>query len=152
MGKSKKPFHMRDYTYNKEKEKFEPLLEVYVGTKETKKKVIALADTGCGPCMHFCKAYIDKEGLVFVKKMNKTPVPFGVADGHTINGDYYKAIFQIDGEEKEIVVSVVDPEKFFEEEEPKIGMIEPLLGRGLLNEYDVLFKGKERKIALFHAE
>ena len=153
MGKSKEPFHTKDYTYNKEKKRFEPLLEVLVGTKESKKKVIALADTGCSTCMHFCKSYIDKEGLVFIKKMNKTPVPFEVADGHTINGDYYKAICQIGGEEKEIVVSVIEPEKFFEgEKEAKIEIVIPLLGRGTLDEYNTLFKGKERKIALFHVE
>lgn len=152
MVKSKKPFHTKNYTYNKGKKKFAPLLEVMVGTKESKKKVIALADTGCSTCMHFCKSYIDKEGIVFIKKINKNPIPFGVADGHTINGDYYKAICQIGKEEIEIVASVIDPKKFFQEEESKIGTVIPLLGRGALDEYDVLFEGKKRRMALFHPE
>lgn len=152
MSKSKKPFHTKDYTYDEKKKKAEPLLEVLVGTKKKKKKVIALADTGCSTCIHFCKSYITREGLVFGKKMNKHPVPFGVADGHTINGDYYKAICKIGKEEKEVVVSVIDPEKFFEEEEPTIGDVMPLLGRGILNRYDVLFKGKKKEIALFYPE
>lgn len=153
MGKSKKPCHMRDYTYNKEKKRFEPFFEVFVGTKELKRKVVALVDTGCSTCMHFCKSYIDKEKLTFIKKINIVPVPFGVADGHTINGDYYKAVLQIGEEEKEIIVSVIDPKKFFKEEkEAKIETVMPLLGRETLKEYDTLFKGKERITLLFHPE
>jgi hypothetical protein len=152
MRQLKEPFHSKNYTFNEKRKKFEPLLEVLVGTKEMKKEVIALVDTGCSTCMHFCKSYIDKEGLVFMKKINKHPIPFGVADGHTINGDYYKAICQIGGEEREIIVSVIDPESFFEKEEPEIGIVKPLLGRDVLDNYDTLFKGKKRQIALFHSE
>jgi hypothetical protein len=152
MGKSKAPFHTKDYTYNKEKKRYEPLLAVLVGSRESKKEVIAWADTGCTPCMHFCKSYVDEKALTFIKKINIRPEPFKVADGHTINADLYLAICEIDGKEEEIVVSVIDPKKFFEEEEPKIETIQPLIGLGVLNKYDVLFKGKERKIALFHAK
>jgi len=152
MGKSRPPFHTKDYTYNKEKNSYAPLLAVLIGTKEQKKEVIALADTGCSTCMHLCKSYVDGKGLTFIRKISKTPHHFGVADGHTVKVDLYQAICEIDGEEKEIVVSVIDPKKFFEEEEPEIGIVIPLLGRGILDDYDTLFKGKERKIALFHPE
>lgn len=153
MGQAKEPFHTKDYTYIKKRKKFEPLLEVLVGTEAKKKKVIALVDTGCSTCMHFCRLYVEKRGLVFIKKINKRPIPFGVADGHTVNGDYYKAICQIGGEEKEIVVSVIDPEEFFQkEEETKIGIVFPLIGRDVLDKYDALFQGKKREIALFHTE
>lgn len=150
MGRSKAPFHTKDYTYNERKKRHEPLLAVLVGSKESKKEVIAWADTGCTTCMHFCKSYVDEKELTFIKKISKTPHPFKVADGHTINGHLYQAICEIDGEEKEIVVSVIDPEKFFEEEETEIEPVIPLIGLGVFNDYDVLFKGKAKKVALFH--
>ena len=153
MARKKKPLLEKDYTYNKERKKYKPLLEVWVGTQTSKKKVIALVDTGCTTCVHLCKAYVEKMKLVFIKKMNRESLPFGVADGHTINGDKYKAICQINGEEKEIEVSVIDPEKFFrEEEQPQIKMVEPLLGRDLLDQYDVLFQGEKKKLIVYKPE
>jgi predicted aspartyl protease len=152
MATSKSPFHTKDYAYNKKKRRYEPLLSVLVGSKESKKEVTAWADTGCTPCMHFCKSYIAKEGLTFIKKISTSPHPFKVADGHIVNADLYLAICEIGGEEKEIVVSVTDPEKFFEEEETEIETVMPLIGLGVFNEYDVMFKGKDRKIAIFHPE
>lgn len=153
--KSKEPFHKKDYAYDKEKDSHSPLLEVHVGTKELKKPVIALADTGCSPCMNFCKEYVDREELTFIQKMNKNPIPIGVADGHSINADKYKAICEIDGEQKEIEVTVIDPAKHFREgdgEKDKIQETIPLLGFGLLKEYDVIFRGKEKRIELYHCE
>jgi hypothetical protein len=50
--------------------------------------------------MHFCKKYIEHKGLVFIKKMNIEPIHFSVADGHINNSDKYKAICEINGEEK----------------------------------------------------
>lgn len=150
MGRSKEPFHTKDYTYNEERKEYEPLLTVLVGSEKQKKKVVAYTDTGCTAGMYFCKSYVDEEGLTFIKKINKNPIPVGVADGHSINADLYIAICKIDGEEKPIVVCVTDPEKFFEEEEPEIGTVAPLLGRGILDKYDVLFKGKKRKIELYY--
>lgn len=150
--RSREPFHTKDYTYNEEKKRYEPLLAVLVGSKKQKKKVIALADTGCTTCMHFCKEYVDEKGLIFLERITKTPHNFSVADGHIIKGHLYKAICEINGEEKEIAVSVIDPKKFFEEEEAEIETIVPLIGLGVFNEYDVMFKGKKREIALFHAE
>jgi predicted aspartyl protease len=148
----KEPLLKKDYTYNKEKNKYTPFLEVLVGTKDSKKTIVALVDTGCDPCMSLCKSYIAERGLTFIQKMNKEPIPIGVADGHTINADSYKAICQINKEEKEIEVCVIDPETFFEEEEPEVGTVTPLLGRGILDEYDLLFEGKNKKFALFCPE
>lgn len=142
----------KDYSYNKEKGKHTPLLEVLVGTKESRKPVTALVDTGCAPCMSLCKSYIVENGLTLMQKMNIEPIPLGVADGHTINADSYKAICEINGEQKEIEVDVIDPERFFVEEGSKVGSVIPLLGRGVLDEYDVLFEGKSKKLSFYHPE
>lgn len=148
----KEPFHKKDYTYNKQKKRHEPLLAVLVGSKKQKKEIIAWADTGCSTGLHFCKEYVDRKGVTFIRRITKTPHSFSVADGHTIDGHLYKAICEINGEEKEIIVSVIDPKKFFEEEEAEVEPVIPMIGLGLFNEYDVLFKGKKREIALFHPE
>jgi len=147
----KTPFLERDYTYDEKNRQYFPILKILVGSKEFKKKISALVDTGCTTCIHLCKSYVEKEKLTLGKKINKEPVPFSVADGHAINGDLYEAICEINGKEEQVIVSVVDPERFFEEE-PKVEIIEPLLGRGILDKFDVLFKGKRRKIAVFHPE
>jgi len=152
MGRSKLPFHTKDYTYDKEKRTFVPLLEILIGSDESRKKISAYVDTGCTTCMHFCRSFVEKEGLKLGTKMNNEPIPFLVADGHTINGDYYKAFCNIAGEEKEIVVSVIDPEKAFKEERIDVVTVEPLLGLGILHTYDVLFKGKEKRILFFRPE
>lgn len=154
MRNKRAPLQQRDYTYDDEKKRFFPKLDILVGAEKSKKPISLLADTGCTACIFLFKKHVEKEGLIFTKKMNIKPMPFLVADGHTINVDSYKAICEIDGEEKEIEVCVVDPEKIFEqdEEEPKIKIPPPVIGRGILDSYDVLFKGKERKIAVFHPE
>jgi hypothetical protein len=152
MSKTNTPFHTKDYTYNKDKKRYEPLLTIQVGTEESKKGVVAWVDSGCTPCMNFCKSYVDEKELTFIRKINKNPEPIGVADGHTINANFYLAKCEIDGQSEDIVVSVIDPEKFFEEEDSEIEPTMPLVGLKLLNRYDVVFKGKARKLELFHPE
>ena len=152
MRESKIPFHTKEYTLDEKRKKFFPFLDVLVGTKESKKKISALANTGCNPCLYFFKSYVEKEGLNLGKKINKEPIPILVADGHLINADIYKVTCEIAGIEEEIEVFVADPEKYFEQEEPEITTVKPLLGRGILDRYDVLFKGSERKILLFHPD
>jgi len=146
MSKSKTPFHTKEYKI------YQPLLKIHVGTEESKKEVIAYVDSGCTPCMNFCKSYVEEKELTFIQKINKEPEPLGVADGHTINADLYLAKCEIDGQSEDIIVSVIDPETFFEENDSEIEPLMPLVGFKLINRYDVVFKGKARKLELFHPE
>ncbi|HEY4675396.1 MAG TPA: hypothetical protein VIH48_05015 [Candidatus Bathyarchaeia archaeon] len=146
------PFHEKEYTYYKETNQYFPFLEVTVGSDTSRKRIVALADTGCTSCIHFCKSYVEKEGLTLGKKVNKEPIPVSVADGHIINADLYEVTCEIDGNEQKVIASVIDPEKFFEEEKKEIEIVEPLMGRGILDNFDVTFKGKKKKILLFHSE
>jgi len=79
---------------------------------------------------------------------DEEPVQVLVADGHTINADLFKTTVKIDGMEREIEVVVIDPEEFFEIEEGEKN-VEPLLGRGFLDEFEVLFKGPKKKIVFY---
>ena len=154
MGKTNPstPFYEREYGFIKETNQYFPFIEITIGSNKSRKIILALADTGCTSCIHFCKSYIEKEGLVLGKKINKEPIPVSVADGHIINADLYETTCEIDGNKQKIIVSVIDPEKFFEEEETRIEIVEPLIGRGVLDNFDVIFKGKKKRILLFHSK
>ena len=152
MTRKDSPFHERKYTYDKTKKCYFPILEISVGHGKFKKKVSALVDTGCTPSVYLCKAYVEKKGIILGKKINREPHKVSVADGHKINADFYVVSLEINGKEEEVVVCVTDPVKFFEEEELEIEIVEPLLGRGVLDNYDIMFKGKKKKILLFHPE
>jgi hypothetical protein len=148
----KQPITTKDYTYDEKLEKYSPLLEVQVGTKDVKKPVLALIDTGCGPDMSLCRKYIERNGITLLTKMNNKPIPVGVADGHSINADYFKAVCEINGKERTIEVCVIDPEKFFSEKTPEINETTPLLGRGVLQHYDIMFEGKNKKFSIYEPD
>jgi predicted aspartyl protease len=146
------PFHEREYFYDKETNQYFPFLEITIISNKSRKKILALADTGCTSCIHLCKSYVEDEGLILGEKINRDPISVSVADGHTINADLYRATCEIDGNEQEVIISVIDPERFFQEEETDIKMVEPLLGRGVLDNFDVMFKGRKKNIAIFRSE
>jgi predicted aspartyl protease len=150
MRRSNPPFHEREYGYDDKRGCFFPILEAELGPEGYRSRLQVLADTGCTSCMALLKSFVEKENLTLGTKMNKNPIPVLVADGHTINADEYEAVCRIGGIERQVVVTVMDPEKYFEE--PTVGDVIPLLGRGFLDHYDVLFKGKDRRICLFHPE
>lgn len=134
------PFYERDY--DKENEHYCPNLEVSVGGKKT--PIVALADTGCDAGISIFKENVEELGLDLGDKINTEPVRFSVADGHLIGSDVYESTVRINDEKKEILIFVVDPEILGYKPEK----ISPLIGRDLLDKFDVLFKGDERKIVL----
>ena len=135
---AEEPFHEKDY--RKENEHYGPFLDILIG----KAKVPAFADTGCDAGVSVFKNQTKDWDLG--KKINDEPIDISVADGHIIGGDAYLSTVEIDGIEKEVLICVVDPTvRGFKPER-----IPPLVGRGFLDNFDVLFQGKERKISLFH--
>ena len=143
MTSERKPFHETEY--REEDGQFDPILEVVIVIGKNKYKISAYADTGCTTGLSVSKKQV--EGIDLGTKISDEPSPCLMADGHIVGADEYKTTVIIDGEEREIVISVVDPTKI-------LGFIPlekmiPLLGRDFLDTFDVLFKGKHRKIALF---
>lgn len=132
--------------YRKEKGELCPIVEILIGKE--KNKIYAYADTGCTTGIYVFKEQV--EGIDLGIKTNDEPSPCLVADGHMVGADEFVSMAYVNGERKEIIITVVDLEN-------KMGSISikempPLLGRNFLDDYDVLFKGKDRKIALFHPE
>ena len=141
MTKAEKPFHEKEY------KKLDgiscPILKVLIG--KNKKPVCAYADTGCTSGISMLKEQV--KDIDIGEKINDEPSPCIMADGRMIGADHYLSRVSIGKEEKQVVISVVDSSKilgFVSLEETT-----PLLGRDFLDAYNVLFKGKEKKIALF---
>ena len=88
------------------------------------------------------------ESLNLGEKINDDPYRVTVADGHIVGADVYATTVKVNGVEKVVEVYVVDPDNICGYNENKEGPA--LLGRGFLDNFDVLFEGKEKKIALFH--
>lgn len=141
MTKAEKPFHEKEY--KEENGILCPLLKVLIG--ENKKAIFAYADTGCTSGISMLKKQV--KDIDMGEKINDEPSPCIMADGRMIGADDYLTKVSIGGEEKQVVVSVIDPSQIL----GSVSLEEttPLLGRNFLDAYNVLFKGKEKKIALF---
>lgn len=141
MTAKSKPFHEEDYRI--ENSSLCPIIDVLVG--ETEKKVSAYVDTGCTSGISFIKEQI--KDLDIGEKINEDPVPVLMADGHLIGADVYLSTAKIDEGEKDILIIAVDPTKILGS--APLEKLTPLLGRNFLDHFDVLFKGKQKRIALF---
>ena len=138
------PFYEQEY--QQENSHFYPVIEISMG-KTKKERIKVLVDTGCSAGIALFKEHIKKFNLDIGEKINDEPVPIGVADGHIIGADVYRAIVEINGEERTVEVVVIDPNILLgtEVHEEEI----PLLGRDFLDNFDVLFKGKQKKVLFF---
>lgn len=144
MSQFEKPFH--EVEYRKEEDgSFCPILKILVG--KNKKEIFAYADTGCTSGLSVFREQV--EGIDIGTKISddNNPTPCIMADGHVIGADEYLAIVSIEEEEKEVNISVIDPKK--DMGYVPIKAMTPLLGRDFLDRFDVLYKGMEKKIALF---
>lgn len=119
-----------------------PILDILVG--KNRKKILAYVDTGCSTGLYVFKDQIPDVDIG--TKISDEPSPCIVADGHIIGGDEYISSIVVGEEEKIVQITVIDPETIIGTQ--KAEMI-PLLGRNFLDHYDVLFKGKAKKLALF---
>lgn len=136
-----KPFHEEDY--RKDNSSLCPILDVFVG--ETEKKISAYVDTGCTSGISFLKEQI--KDLDIGEKINEDPVRVLMADGHLIGADVYKSTIKLDKEKEDVLIIAVDPTRILGN--APLEKLTPLLGRDFLENFDVLFKGKQKKIALF---
>lgn len=143
MIENENPFYERNY--QQENLSFYPIIEVLVG--KTKKKVKVLVDTGCSAGIALFKEYVRKFNLDIGQKINDEPIRVGVADGHIVGADVYKATVEVNGEERTVLVIVIDPSNILDIQTYEEEL--PLLGRDFIDNFDVLFKGKQKKILFF---
>ena len=141
MLSDKTPFH--EAKYKEEDGELCPILEIIIG--KNKKKIPVYADTGCSTGVFISSEQV--KDIDIGEKINDEPSGCIVADGHIIGGDEYVTTAYINGEKRIINITVLDPTKILGFVPPK--EMTPLLGRNFLDTFDVLFKGKEKKIVLF---
>ncbi len=141
----KAPFHQKDYGVHKGIKGVCPLLEILVGA--TGKPIIAYADTGCTGGLALLKTQI--KNLQLGEKISEDPYKISVADGHQVGADIYKSTVSLNGVQQEVVIWVINPDNFWDNtEENKEPVF--LLGRDFLDHFDVMFKGKDKRIEFFH--
>lgn len=141
MTADKKPFHEIDYI--DEDGDLCPILVVAVG--KDGKELPAYADTGCTAGIALFKEQI--KDIDIGTKISDEPSRCIMADGHIIGADEYLATVSISGEKREVVISVIDSTKILGT--VPVEKMTPLLGRDFLDHFDVIFKGKNKQIALF---
>jgi predicted aspartyl protease len=140
----KLPFHESKYRQKSKNGRFDPFLEIIIGSN--KKPIIALADTGCTGGLALLKSQI--EGLDLGRKITDDSFKVTVADGHQLGGDIYLSTIELDGEKRDVTIMVIDPDNikgYVDEKDASI-----LLGREFLDFFDVVFKGKKRTIAFYN--
>ena len=141
---NKTPFHQKEYRSYEGIKEVCPILEIIVGSN--KDPVIAYADTGCTVGLALLKTQTKKMDLG--EKISDDPYKISVADGHQVEADIYKSTISLNGVQKEAILWVINPEKFSDDVKKEK---EPIffLGRGFLDHFDVMFKGKEKRIEFF---
>ena len=141
---AKEPFFETEY--KQENGDFCPIVKVLIGEKRT--PILAYADSGCTSGIFVFKDQVKDIDLGVKISDEDNPSSCLVADGHKVGADEYVTTVYLNGERKEILITVVDIDR-------KMGSVPleqmtPLLGRNFMDNYDVLFKGKEKRLAFFH--
>jgi len=155
LSEDRKPFCEEEYL-DCDRKRY-PILNVLCRFWEKEVPLRALADTGCDSGIVLLKEEVQilKEkivGFALGEKINDEPIEISVADGHIVGADAYLVIIELGGEQREVDLLVVDSDNIIRketEEKKEKEDIFPLVGRNFLNHFDVLFKGKEKKLAVF---
>jgi hypothetical protein len=69
-----------------------------------------------------------------------------VADGHIVGADSYIVEVEVGNERRDVELLVVDPSNIIKEEEIEESI--PVIGRELLDCFDVFFLGEKKKLIL----
>jgi len=153
--KNKQPFY--EENYQEENHEAYPVLKIICSFQNMDIPFTALADTGCDSGVALSKYDVEILKRQFKdfrlgEKINEEPIPIGVADGRIVGADVYYVKVKLGNITKDVTLLVTDPERIIgyqKERKKEIDDIFPLVGRDFLNHFDVLFKGKKRKISVF---
>lgn len=130
---SEKPFHEEDY--RKEKSSCCPIVDILIG--KNNQQVTVYVDTGCTVGVAMLQSQIDD--LDLGEKINDEPIPILLGDGHRVGADVYKTSVKLSGEEREVLISVIDPTKILGS--APTDECDPVLGRDFLDQFKVVFEG-----------
>ena len=139
---TKKPFHK--VAYKQTSNILRPLLKLECRIADNNYLFEALADTGCDTGFVLLKG--QTKGMELGENRSDTPIRVCLADGHIVNAEVYIVTIKIGGKERIVELLVVDPRVIGEE---TVEEFCPLIGRQFLDNFDVLFHGREKKLSLF---
>lgn len=153
MSRNEKPFYEEPYQKCNNK-MFYPILKVLCQFGKRKVSLKALADTGCDSGIVFLKDEVKIlkerfEGFELGEKINDLPIEISVANGHIVGADVYLLTIELGGEQIEIDLIIIDSDNIIRKEKGETEDVLPLIGRNFLNNFDVLFQGKEKKLVVF---
>lgn len=133
-------FHSREYQQGRRT--LDPIVEIKLPSGGV--TVESYVDTGCSSGLVFTKGQVQRLGLSLPEKFNDEPEPIGLADGTNIGADFYCAEVELEGEKRPVFIVVLDPDMRLGRAEEADEM--PLLGRGFIDHFDVLFSGIDKRL------
>ena len=123
------------------REKDDPIIDLALVIDGKEHPVKAYADTGCSSALSITKRIADELGLKPENAVNDEPLEAILADGTLVGCSVYKVKMRMGNIEKYIWLPVVDPDiKLGKSDQEDAD--EPLLGREILDDFDVLFASK----------
>jgi len=117
-----------------------PFIKIILDDNE----LIGLADTGCDTGLVMSKEEAERYDLG--EPITEEPIPITVASGNQFGAEVYIKTVKVGELEKEIEICVIDVEKIIGKDDASI---EPCIGRGLLDFFNVLFKGVEKNLCVY---
>lgn len=139
---SKAPFHCVEYTERPSRGSPDPIVEIEVVVKGKIHKLPSYVDTGCDDALGLSKKTADRIGLDESVRDTDEIQEVALADGTVRGAHIYRLQLKIGGRTLQKIVSVVDPDIVLEGLPPSSVADEPLVGRGLIDDYNVTFEGK----------
>lgn len=130
----------KKYRDSKGNPREDPIVQVEVICDDGRTEVLqAYADTGCDDAICISKEKAEEFGL---KRFSNQPIEFKLADGSVVGAYLYEIKFKVGGREMKKGIGIVDPDAPLTVEKADEGEVEPLLGRGVMDEFHVAFMGK----------
>jgi predicted aspartyl protease len=120
----------------------DPLVEITLIFEGKEHKLTAYADTGCTSPLMLSKRQAAKYGFNDTNRESDEPEEFILADGSTVAAFLYSVKLIIGGREIEKVIPVIDPDYKLPPRKKQEADDEPLLGRGVMDDYNMFFEAK----------
>lgn len=144
------PFLAVDYKKRKDEtgEREDPIVQVEIMCGSTPKVIEAYADTGCDTPLSITKEMADEMGL---KRFSDETHEVLLADGSVVGAYLYEIQLRISGKPMTKMIGVIDPSIPKIDKPSSTIAEEPLLGRGIMDDYHVSFVGTSTpKRLVFH--
>lgn len=138
---AKKPFLSTEYTRRTDDhgdEREDPIVDLEIIANGLAHPIHAYADTGTDDALSISMKFAEDIGL---KRYSDEPTEITLADGSRRGAYPYAATIKIGDKTSDLLIFVIDPTLRYKKSRTTLAN-EPLLGRGIIDDYNVLFQGK----------